>query len=374
MALKRALAACAVLLWACGAGADEAALPHHDANGFFNPTGALAAKPFGDIVRWKLQSWREGLPPAPQAPTPVVAPELALLRANTAPVRTVGAQATHPSLPSATWIGHASFLIQLGGRNILTDPHFSERASPVPFAGPKRAVPLPIEIDELPRIDVVLVSHNHYDHLDRDSVRRLDARAQGRTLFLVPLGLKAWFAEQGITNVVELDWWEQRRVAGVEFELVPVQHWSARGLDDRNKTLWGGWAVFAPDLRWYFSGDTGYSKLFALTREKLAEHERDGHLFDLALLAIGAYEPRWFMSAQHMNPAEAVRAHKDLAARHSIGIHWGTFALTDEALDQPPRDLAAARVQQGVPDQDFFVLPVGGTWWPAGPPAAGAKQ
>jgi N-acyl-phosphatidylethanolamine-hydrolysing phospholipase D len=174
--------------------------------------------------------------------------------------------------------------------------------------------------------------------------------------------------------VIELDWWGRERVGGVEFELVPVQHWSARGLDDRNRTLWGGWAVFAPDLRWYFSGDTGYSKLFAQTRERLASHVRDGHLFDVALLAIGAYEPRWFMSAQHMNPAEAVQAHKDVAARRSIGIHWGTFALTDEALDQPPRDLAAARAQQGVPEQDFLVLPIGGTWWPAGPPAAAAKQ
>jgi N-acyl-phosphatidylethanolamine-hydrolysing phospholipase D len=163
-------------------------------------------------------------------------------------------------------------------------------------------------------------------------------------------------------------------VHGVEFQLVPVQHWSARGLADRNKTLWGGWAVFAPDLRWYFSGDSGYSRMFAQTREKLAAHMRDGTLFDLALLAIGAYEPRWFMGPQHMNPAEAVRAHKDLAARRSIGIHWGTFELTDEALDQPPRDLAAARVQQGLKDDDFFVLPVGGTWWPAGPPAIAAKQ
>jgi len=153
-----------------------------------------------------------------------------------------------------------------------------------------------------------------------------------------------------------------------------VQHWSARGVGDRNQTLWGGWAVFAPDLRWYFSGDTGYSGLFAETREKLAHRMREGALFDLALLAIGAYEPRWFMAAQHMNPAEAVQAHRDLAARRSLGIHWGTFALTDEALDQPPRDLAAARAQQGVKEEDFFLLPIGGTWWPAGPPVAAAKQ
>lgn len=369
LALKHALA-CALLAGAWTTHAQDAPLPHHDAHGFFNPTGAAAARSLGDLVRWKIDAWREGLPPPPQAPTPVVAPALALLRANTAPIRTVGSQAAHLAVPSATWIGHATVLVQCGGLNVLTDPVFSERASPVPFAGPVRAQPPGIALADLPAVDVVVISHNHYDHLDLASVRQLDARAHGHTLFLVPLGLKAWFAEQGITNVIELDWWDRQRVGSVEFELVPVQHWSARGLDDRNQTLWGGWAVFAPDLRWYFSGDTGYSSLFTQTRERLASHLRDGHLFDVALLAIGAYEPRWFMSAQHMNPAEAVQAHKDLAARRSIGIHWGTFAMTDEALDQPPRDLAAARAQQGVPEQDLFVLPIGGTWWPAGAPVA----
>jgi N-acyl-phosphatidylethanolamine-hydrolysing phospholipase D len=152
-------------------------------------------------------------------------------------------------------------------------------------------------------------------------------------------------------------------VAGVEFRLVPVQHWTARGLGDRNEVLWGGWAVFAPNLRWYFSGDTAYTRDFADTRAKLAAHEKAGALFDVALLAIGAYEPRWFMSAQHMNPAEAVQAHRDLGARRSIGVHWGTFALTDESLDQPPRDLAAARAAMGVPDDEFDVLKVGETRW-----------
>jgi N-acyl-phosphatidylethanolamine-hydrolysing phospholipase D len=233
----------------------------------------------------------------------------------------------------------------------------------VAFAGPKRAQPPGIALGELPPIDVVLISHNHYDHLDRGSVVRLNERSGGRTLFLVPLGLKAFFEGEGIRNVVELDWWDSYRHEGVEFHLVPTQHWSARGLHDRNETLWGGWAVFAPDLRWYFSGDAGYSRHFAETRERLAAHARDGAVFDLALLAIGAYEPRWFMREQHMNPAEAVQAHRDLGARRSIGIHWGTFQLTDEALDQPPIDLAAARARLGVAESDFFVLPIGGTWW-----------
>ncbi|WP_354005128.1 MBL fold metallo-hydrolase [Ramlibacter cellulosilyticus] len=370
--MAAALLACALAAQANHG--DEAAKPHHTAEGFRNPNGAQTTKPLSALLRWKLDAWRDDLPPPAQEATPVVTPQLGALRANTDPVRRVGTRAAHPSLPSATWIGHATVLMQSGGLNVLTDPVFSERASPVSFAGPTRAQPPGIALADLPAIDVVLISHNHYDHLDEDSVRRLDARAQGRTLFLVPLGLKEWFAGVGIRNVLELDWWDVHRHEGVDFQLVPVQHWSARGLGDRNHTLWGGWAVFAPDLRWYFSGDTGYSNSFRETREKLAGRVRDGALFDLALLAIGAYEPRWFMAAQHMNPAEAVQAHKDLGARRSLGIHWGTFSLTDEALDQPPRDLAAARMQQGVTAEDFFLLPIGGTWWPAGPPATGAAK
>ena len=368
--MRRALALLATLAFAAAAHAnhgEDAARPHHTDQGFRNPNGAETAKSFGAVLGWKLESLRAGLPPDPREPTPVVAPQVQQLRANTDPVRRVGTNAA-PPLPSATWIGHATVLVQSGGLNILTDPVFSERASPLALVGPKRAQPPGVAVADLPPIDVVLVSHNHYDHLDLPSVVQLNERAQGRTLFLVPLGLKGFFHEAGITNVIELDWWDRHLLDGVEFRLVPVQHWSARGLGDRNRTLWGGWAVFAPDLRWYFSGDTGYSGMFGQTREKLAGHMRDGTLFDLALLAIGAYEPRWFMAAQHMNPAEAVQAHKDLAARRSIGVHWGTFALTDEALDEPPRALAAARAQAGVAEQDFFVLPVGGTFWPAGAP------
>lgn len=368
--MKHGLAAMAALLFAAAACADhgeDPAKPHHTADGFRNPNGAPVNKPFGALLRWKLDAWRDGLPHAPRAPTPFVSPQLQELRANNDPVRRVGTQA-RPPVPSATWIGHATVLVQSGGLNILTDPVFSERASPLAFAGPKRAQPPGIALADLPPIDVVLISHNHYDHLDRASVVALDERSHGRTLFLVPLGLRAFFQQAGIMNVVEMDWWDRHHVQGVEFGLVPVQHWSARSLGDRNHTLWGGWTVFAPDLRWYFSGDTGYSDDFRQVREKFADRLREGKLFDLALLAIGAYEPRWFMAGQHMNPAEAVQAHRDLAARHSIGIHWGTFPLTDEALDQPPRDLAAAREAAGVAEADFPVLPVGGTWWPAGPP------
>jgi N-acyl-phosphatidylethanolamine-hydrolysing phospholipase D len=320
----------------------DPAKPHHTPDGFRNNYIEQVDKPLGDLLRWQWEAFRNHLPPPPREPVPTVVPDLAALQGNT-----IGA-------PSVTWLGHASTLVQSGGLNILTDPVFSERASPVQFSGPRRAQPPGIAPAQLPPIDVVLISHNHYDHLDRASVLLLSERSGGKTLFLVPLGLKPWFAQQGIDNAIELDWWDVHMHRGVEFRLVPVQHWSARSLGDRNRTLWGGWAVLAPDLHWYFSGDSGYSRDFADTRGRVGG-------LDLALLAIGAYEPRWFMQAQHMNPAEAVQAHKDLGARRSIGIHWGTFNLTDEALDQPPRELAQARQAQGIGEQDFFVLRIGET-------------
>ncbi len=343
--------------------------PHHTAEGFRNLSGVTVNKPLGDLVRWNWEAWRAGLPRPPQAPTPVVAPELARLKAYASAMRHVGTASAAP-LPSVTWIGHATALVQSGGLNVLTDPIFSERASPVQFLGPRRAQPPGIALDDLPAIDAVVISHNHYDHLDRASVMRLDARSGGRTLFLVPLGNKAWMAQQGIRNVVELDWWQTHVHRGVEFQLVPVQHWSARSLNDRNRTLWGGWVVHAPDLHWYFSGDTGYGAHFALTRERL-QARRPGRPLDLALLAVGAYEPRWFMAPQHIDPAEAVQAHRDLGARRSLGVHWGTFALTDESLDQPPRDLALARQAAGLPEDDFFLLAIGQTRWLA---PRGARQ
>jgi N-acyl-phosphatidylethanolamine-hydrolysing phospholipase D len=324
----------------------DAAKPHHAPDGFRNNYIERVDKRFADLVRWRIDAIREGLPRPPQQVTPIGSADVEQLKQRK---------------PSVTWIGHASTLVQSGGLNVLTDPVFSERASPVSFIGPKRAQPPGMALHELPSIDVVLVSHSHYDHLDLASVRELSARSGGRTLFLVPLGLKPLLEREGVRNVSEMDWWEHRTVGGVEFHLVPVQHWSARGLGDRNQTLWGGWAVFAPDLRWYFSGDTGYSRDFADTRRRLTRKAKDGVLFDIALLAIGAYEPRWFMTEQHMNPAEAVQAHKDLGARRSLGIHWGTFSLTDEPLDAPPRDLAAARRALGVADEDFFVIGIGET-------------
>jgi N-acyl-phosphatidylethanolamine-hydrolysing phospholipase D len=263
-----------------------------------------------------------------------------------------------------TWIGHATALVQANGLNVLVDPIFSERASPVQIFGPKRAQAPGVAIADLPHIDAVLISHNHYDHLDRASVAQLDekAKAAGKTtLFIVPLGLKVWFNGIGIDSVVELDWWEHHKLQGAEFHLTPVQHWSARSINDRSATLWGGWAVLGTEFHWYYAGDTGYSRDFADTAKQFAARQTEalGGGFDLALIPVGAYEPRWFMTQQHVNPMESVRIHQDVGAKRSIGVHWGTFLLTDEPLDQPPRDLAIARQTLGVKETDFGVLAIG---------------
>jgi len=332
----------------------EGPAPHRSTAGFHNTDPTIKPKGLGDLLSWQWQRMRAA-PPPPQAPTPTVAPDLAFLRAN--------ALAGPAMVPAITWIGHATMLVQASGLNLLTDPVFSERASPVQWAGPRRQPAPGLALRDLPRIDVVLISHNHYDHLDRASVLALAAQAGGSPLFLVPLGLKAWMGGVGITRVEELDWWDQRTLGGVSFHLTPVQHWSSRTPWDRNQTLWGGWAVFGPDFQWYFAGDTGYSGDFVRTREHFAARQGAalGGGFDIALIPIGAYEPRWFMRGQHVNPDEAVQIHLDLGAKRSVGVHWGTFSLTDEPLDQPPRDLAQARREHHLADEDFFVLAVGET-------------
>ena len=349
-------------------GSKTAAPPaHHTPNGFKNNYIGKVEKPFPDLLRWKWDAYWDDLPPPPKTATPTQAPDLALIHAN--------AKAGAAMQPLVTWIGHATTLVQASGLNVLTDPIFSERASPVQLIGPKRQQPPGVAMKDLPPIDVVVISHNHYDHLDRQSVFDLDQRAkaagprgQGHTLFLVPLGLKAWFANLGIENVVELDWRDKHTVKGphggqADFYLMPVQHWSARATYDHSRTLWGGWAVVGDDFRWYFSGDTGYSKDFADTKaffeSTLTNPVSSDPVFDLALLAIGAYEPRWFMAAQHVNPHEAAQIHKDLGAATSIGIHWGTFNLTDEALDQPPLDLAAAKRAHGLAPGEFLLMKIG---------------
>jgi len=332
---------------------------HHRAQGFQNNDGDFVPRTLAELLRWRMDAAKHRLPPRPQAPIPTVAADLEFIHAN--------ARAGAAQVPAATWIGHATALAQLGGLSLLTDPIFSRRASPLSFVGPKREQPPAIALQDLPPIDLVLVSHNHYDHLDEASVKALARQGGGSPLFVVPLGLADWFRGRRITRVVELDWWQSQKVQTVhgpaEVMLVPAQHWSGRGLDDRMKTLWGGFAVFSPDCHLFYAGDTGYSRDFTAMREHFAERQSEaaGGGFDLALLPIGAYEPRWFMKEQHVNVEEALKIHADLGAKRSLGVHWGTFELTDEALDEPPRKLAELRTAQGLAEDAFFTLPVGGT-------------
>ena len=261
---------------------------------------------------------------------------------------------------TVTWVGHATMLLQAGGSNILTDPMWSARASPLRFMGPRRWVPPGIRFDELPPIDVILQSHNHYDHLDSRTVRRLAAAHPGAT-WLVPLGVAEFARERGARSVVELDWWEEAHVGGIRFAAAPAQHHSARRLTDRARTLWCGWSIRAGERRIYFAGDTAYHPEFVRIGERHGP-------FDLTLLPIGAYEPRWFMRYVHMNPEEAVRAYRDLHRHHGaprgaamVPMHWGTFKLTDEAMDEPPRRVRHAWSEAGLPDGALWLLAHGET-------------
>lgn len=315
---------------------------HHTADGFRNRDGSTIDKSQWEVLRWQF-SRRD--PPRPDPPLPSARPDL------------------EAPAPNLTWIGHSTMLLRLGGLTVITDPHFSGRASPVSWAGPQRLVPPALTPAQLPRIDVALISHNHYDHLDEASVRALAAQAGGPPLFIVPLRLKAWFDDLGLgLRVVELDWWQSHAERGVEFVLTPAKHWSSRTPFDRQRTLWGGFAVLAPDLRLIYTGDTGLSRDFADIRRHFADRGPGGGGFDLALIPVGCYEPREFMRGQHVNPADAAQIHLDLGATRSIGVHWGTFeGLCDEPLDQAPRDLAVARRQLGLADEAFTVMRHGET-------------
>ncbi len=361
--MRAALAALLVVvagLWACATPVNvhfDASKPHHRADGFRN-LEHFEHERFSEFLRWKWQQWRTGGPPAAKAPTPMVQPDLEFIGRN--------GQAGVAMEPAATWIGHSTVLVQFGGINLLTDPMFSERPMPVDIGvGPARTQPPGVPLARLPHIDLVVISHNHYDHLDEKSVLALNAQPGGPPQFVVPLGLKRWFNGVGITRVVELDWWQSHMLPGasgpVEVVLTHVKHWSARSVrDGRMQSLWGGYAIFAPDFHFYYAGDTGYSGDFKRTREYFRKRQGEQG-FDFAAIPIGAYEPRWFMRQQHVNPEEAVFIHRDVAARASLGVHWGTFLLADEAHDQPPQDLAAARQQHGIKENEFFVLAVGET-------------
>lgn len=345
---------------------------HHTPEGFRNPDGSQIDKPFSELVRWRVEQARAGLPKPPSADflDRVSAPPEALRRARALFASTGGPDALMVSsidtgqgipdgLPTAvtslTWIGHASMALHQEGVALLIDPVFSDRVSPVSFAGPKRKVPLSLGLGDFDKVDTVLISHNHYDHLDEPTVLALLGRAKGQPRFIVPLGLDRWLRERGATRVHALDWWETFQLGPLQVHLVPAQHWSTRTPWDRNQTLWGGFVVESVSFRFYYSGDTAYSRpLFERIRARFGS-------FDLAAIPVGAYAPRWFMSAQHTDPAEAVQALIDVNAREGIGVHWGSFELADESLDAPllevPRALAAA----GQPAQRLALFRMGET-------------
>jgi L-ascorbate metabolism protein UlaG (beta-lactamase superfamily) len=311
---------------------------HHTPDGFRNLYIDDSAKGFSAFAKWKWQQLFMDRPDSDAYDFPVDKTRHAAIRQN-------------ESRPSLTWIGHATFLIQFKGINILTDPQFSDRASPVSFAGPQRVTPPAMTVDELPEIDAVVISHDHYDSLDVASIEALAVHNKNRTLhFFVPLGFGAWFGKLDLKNIklVELDWGQGHRLGPLTFTAEPVQHWGKRTLFDAFERLWASWVIEADNKRIFFAGDSGYVRHFRETGEKYGR-------FDLALIPIGAYAPRWFMQSYHVNPTEAVKVHQDLRSRYSVAMHWGTFILTDEPLDEPPVKLADALGKAGVTSAEFEV-------------------
>jgi N-acyl-phosphatidylethanolamine-hydrolysing phospholipase D len=252
--------------------------------------------------------------------------------------------------PSVTWIGHATMLVRMDGVTFLTDPIFSERASPVSFAGPPRLVPPGVPLDQLPPLDFVTISHDHYDHTDLPSIAALAARG---VPFVVPLGLGELVRDAG-GQVTELDWWQETTIGRVRVHCVPAQHFSGRSLTDGNSRLWAGWVVAGPTRRFYHAGDTGYFAGMRVIGERLGP-------IDLAALPIGAYDPAPIMRFVHMNPEEAIQAALDLRAATAIGMHYGTFDLTDEPPDEPPRRFHAEATRRALEPVEAWTLNVGET-------------
>ncbi|GAB4261126.1 MAG: MBL fold metallo-hydrolase [Pararhodobacter sp.] len=307
---------------------------HFDGVRFFNP-GGTPPNGFGDLLRWRLGERRARWP-------------------ETVPVAAPARPAPRITDLSVTMVGHATLLIQTAGLNLLTDPVWSDRASPFSFAGPRRVTAPGIAFEDLPPIDAILLTHNHYDHLDLATLHRLKARHD--PLVLTPLGNDRIIAATGLRTVT-LDWGDAHALAPLEIHCVPCHHWSARGLNDRSMALWAGFVLTGPAGAMLHIGDTGFDG----GRPYRSLPDRFGPL-RAAILPIGAYEPRWFMQGQHQNPDEAVRGFTLSGARFGIGHHWGTFQLTDEAREAPLDALAAALHEHDVPADRFRALAPGDSW------------
>jgi N-acyl-phosphatidylethanolamine-hydrolysing phospholipase D len=321
---------------------------HRPGGGFQNPWSSAQMHGFLDFLKWSLIERRRS--PRRADPDPSVftraTPEYVMPRAT-------------PEQFTLTWVGHTTFLIQIDGLNVLTDPMWSDRASPVQFAGPSRWVPPAVDFDRLPPIDAVVLSHDHYDHLDSTTVSRLTARYPAAKWY-VPLGVAAFLRRRGADDITESDWWEESMLENVMLTCVPAQHFSGRSLGNRNGTLWCGWTVRSSAVSLFFAGDTALHPEFELIASRCGP-------FNLVILPIGAYEPRWFMGAVHMNPEDCVDAMRQLDLAQEgrrlvmVASHWGTFKLTDEPMNEPPERMREAWAIAGRSPEDLRVMRHGDT-------------
>ena len=328
--------------------ANSASLAHHGPDGSFrNPWPGGTAHGPADLLRWNRERRQQVLAPTPaRGSFPTAEPQI---------IRPRGSAGDF----AATWIGHATTLIQVGGLNVISDPVFCERAFPVQWIGPRRVMPPGLPQRELPLIDVVLLSHNHYDHLDRHAVKSI-ARKNPDAHWIVPLRVGHYIRRWGVRKITELDWWDTASVGGLEVTSTPARHFSARTFWDRNKSLWSGFAFEVAGKRVWFAGDTAYHPEFTRIGEVCGP-------FDFVMVPIGAYEPRWFMKIVHVNPEEAVQIYRDVTSPHPtskpvmLGIHWGTFRLTDEPMDEPPRRTLECWRAAGLSEDRLWVAKFGET-------------